>query len=144
VSSNILKGTITSFIVGFIFAVGLALAGMTQAQKIISFLNPWEWDPSLMFVMVGAIGVHIITYPLIRKRATPFFDVKWHVPTRSDITPRLIVGSALFGIGWGVGGFCPGPAITSLTSGDLRSLYFVIAMLVGMFVYKKTDRFLKF
>lgn len=132
-----------AFAVGFIFAIGLAVAGMTQPQKIINFLNPWEWDPSLLFVMLGAVGVHIISYPLVRKRASPLLETKWHVPTRKDVTSRLILGSALFGIGWGLGGFCPGPGVTSLASGDTRVILFVGAMLLGMYLFKQTEPYLK-
>ncbi len=116
---------------------------MTQPQKIIGFLNPWAWDPSLLFVMIGAVGVHILTYPLVRKRASPLLDAKWHIPTRKDVTIRLILGSSLFGIGWGLGGFCPGPGMTSLASGDLRVFIFVGAMLAGMILFKKTEPYLK-
>lgn len=139
----IVKQNTVSFIAGLIFAIGLAVAGMTQPQKIIAFLNPWGWDPSLMFVMVGAIGVHFITYRFTRKRTSPLLDTQWHVPTRNDITARLVIGSALFGIGWGVGGFCPGPGLVSLASGDARAFIFVGAMLVGMFLFKKTQPYLK-
>ena len=134
---------VSSFAVGFIFAIGLAISGMTQPQKIINFLNPWNWDPSLLFVMIGAVGIHIITYPLTKKRSSPLLDTKWYVPTRKDVTGRLIIGSALFGIGWGLGGFCPGPALTSLTSGDFRTILFVTAMLTGMILFKKTEPYLK-
>lgn len=134
---------VVSFFVGLIFSIGLAISGMTQPQKIIQFLNPWDWDPSLLFVMAGAVGVHIITYSLVRKRATPLFDSKWHVPTRKDITARLIIGSALFGIGWGLGGFCPGPGVVSLASFDQQPALFVGAMIAGMIIFKKTERYLK-
>lgn len=132
-----------SFTVGFIFAIGLAISGMTQPQKIIGFLNPWEWDPSLFFVMIGAVGIHIVAYPLVRKRTSPLLDTRWHVPTRKDVTTRLVLGSILFGIGWGLGGFCPGPGVTSLASGDLRAFLFVGAMIVGMILFKKTEPYLK-
>jgi uncharacterized membrane protein YedE/YeeE len=134
--------SIISFLAGLLFAVGLALAGMTQPQKIISFLDPWEWDPSLLFVMLGAVGIHIVAYPMVRKRSSPLFDTKWHVPSRKDLTTRLMLGSALFGMGWGIAGFCPGPALTSLFSADLRSALFVAAMLVGMVLFKKTEPYL--
>lgn len=132
-----------SLAVGFIFAIGLAVAGMTQPQKIINFLNPWAWDPSLLFVMLGAIGVHSLTYPLVRKRASPLLDSHWHVPTRKDVSSRLVLGSALFGIGWGLGGFCPGPGVASLASGHFQVFVFVAAMIVGMLIFKKTEPFLK-
>jgi uncharacterized membrane protein YedE/YeeE len=138
------KQNAVSFAVGLIFAVGLALSGMTQPQKIIAFLNPWDWDPSLLFVMAGAVGIHMFTYPLIKMRSSPLLDTKWHVPTRKDLTVRLILGSALFGIGWGLGGFCPGPGVTSLASGDLRVVLFVAAMIAGMMLFKKTESYLKF
>lgn len=131
-----------SFIVGFIFAIGVGISGMNQPQKIIGFLNPWDWDPSLLFVMVGAIGVHVLAYPLVRKRASPILDTIWYVPTRKDITKRLVLGSAIFGIGWGLGGFCPGPAVISLVTGDLRVSLFVSAMILGMILFKKTEHYL--
>lgn len=141
--SNFTKQNIVSFSVGLLFATGLAISGMTQPQKVIGFLNPWDWDPSLLFVMLGAVGVHLVSYPLIRRRASPLLDTKWHVPTRKDVTTRLIMGSALFGIGWGLAGFCPGPALTSLASGDIRSALFVGAMIFGMLLFKKTEPYLK-
>lgn len=141
--SNFTKQNAVSFVVGLLFATGLAISGMTQPQKVIGFLNPWEWDPSLLFVMLGAVGVHLISYPLIRRRSSPLLDTKWHVPTRKDVTTRLIVGSALFGIGWGLAGFCPGPALTSLASGDTRSALFVGGMIFGMTFFKKTEPYLR-
>ena len=139
-NSRILQQNFVSFFVGLLFAVGLALSGMTQPQKVIGFLNPWSWDPSLLFVMLGAVGIHIITYPLIKRRASPLLDSEWHIPTRKDITPQLILGSALFGIGWGLGGFCPGPGLVSLFSGDFRSVLFVTAMVLGMAFHSKSRR----
>jgi uncharacterized membrane protein YedE/YeeE len=132
-----------SFFVGALFAVGLAVSGMTQPKKIIAFLDPAAWDPSLLFVMLGAVGVHLVLYPLIRRRGSPLLDTQWHVPTRQDITPRLMIGSALFGIGWGLGGFCPGPALTSLVSGEVRTLVFVGTMILGMLLFRKTSPYLK-
>lgn len=140
--TNLIKQNAVSFAVGFIFAVGLAVSGMTQPQKIISFLNPWSWDPSLLFVMLGALGVHLISYPLVKRRPSPLLDTKWHVPTRNDITTRLMLGSALFGIGWGLAGFCPGPALTSLATGDFRVFVFVGTMIIGMLIFKRTERYL--
>lgn len=141
--SSLTKQNAISFAVGFIFAIGLAISGMTQPQKIIRFLNPWDWDPSLLFVMIGAIGIHIVTYPLARKKTSPLLDTKWHIPTRKDITNRLVIGSALFGIGWGLGGFCPGPGVTSLSFGDPQAILFTAAMLFGMLLFKKTEPYLK-
>ncbi|OQW55026.1 MAG: hypothetical protein A4S09_16985 [Proteobacteria bacterium SG_bin7] len=137
------KQNAVSFAVGFVFSIGLAVSGMTQPKKIISFLNLSDWDHSLLLVMIGAVGIHIIAYPLVKKRASPILDTKWYIPKREDVTARLILGSALFGIGWGLGGFCPGPGVTSLASGDLRAVLFVGAMLLGMILFKKTEPYLK-
>lgn len=141
--TQLAQRNIVSFAVGFLFAVGLAISGMTQPEKIIRFLNPWDWDPSLLFVMLGAAGFHLMTYPLVTKRASPLLDTRWHIPNRKDITPRLLIGSSLFGIGWGLGGFCPGPGVTSLASGELRPLVFVVSMLVGMILFKKIEPYLR-
>lgn len=142
-NTKILQQNAVSFFVGFLFAIGLAISGMTQPQKIISFLNPWQWDSSLIFVMLGAVGIHIISYPLIKRRPSPLLDTRWHIPTRKDVTSRLILGSAIFGIGWGLGGFCPGPGLTSLSFQDNSPVVFVVAMILGMTLFKKTERFLK-
>lgn len=138
-----MKQSAISFFVGLLFAIGLAVSGMTQPKKIIDFLNPSSWDPSLIFVMLGAVGFHLISYPLVRRRPSPLLDTKWHVPSRRDVTPRLILGSALFGVGWGLAGFCPGPALTSLAAGDLRSILFVGAMIFGMLLFRKTEPYLR-
>ncbi len=134
---------VVSFAVGLLFAAGLAISGMTQPQKVIGFLNPWEWDPSLLFVMLGAVGVHLVSYPLVKRKSSPLLDTKWHVPTRKDVTTRLILGSAIFGVGWGLGGYCPGPGVTSLASGDIRAILFVGTMILGMLLFKRTERYLK-
>lgn len=144
IKSDFAKRNLVSFVVGLTFGVGLVVSGMTQPQKIIAFLDPWNWDPSLLFVMMGAVGVHAAFYPMIRGRATPFLDTKWHIPDRNDLTFRLLVGSALFGIGWGIGGYCPGPGITGLANGGSDAFGFVSMMLLGMLVFKKIDPFIKF
>lgn len=136
---------LSAFAVGVLFSLGLGFAGMTQPQKVIGFLNVADWDPALFFVMAGAVGTHALLYPLVRKRQTPVFDATWHVPTRRDLSARLVIGSVIFGVGWGLAGYCPGPAVTalaSLASGDVRPLVFVASMVVGMVVFQKTARFL--
>jgi hypothetical protein len=131
---------LSPLIVGFLFALGLGISGMTHPEKVIGFLDFFgKWDPSLAFVMLGAVLFHFITYQIIRKRSKPLLDSQWHVPTKKKITPALIIGSALFGIGWGISGFCPGPAITSLASFELRPYLFVISMLAGMYLFKKIN-----
>lgn len=139
-----MKNSIVALLVGFIFAIGLGVAGMTQPAKVVGFLDVFgSWDPSLMFVMVGAIAVHFLTYKLIRKRTKPVFDIKWHVPTSQEITPALMVGAFLFGIGWGLGGLCPGPAITALASFEVRPFLFILSMVAGMYLYRLVDKKLK-
>ncbi len=131
---------ITALTMGILFAIGLGISGMTQPQKVIGFLDLFgQWDPSLAFVMIGAIGVHASMYRWIRKRSSPVLADQFHVPNRSDLTPPLLVGAALFGVGWGVAGFCPGPGLTSLASGNLASLVFVGGMVGGMLVFKISE-----
>lgn len=133
-----MKNSIVSFVVGIIFAIGLGVSGMTQPPKIAGFLNIFGlWDPSLLFVMIGAIGVHIIAYPLIRKRRLPVFVNEWQVPKNTKLTKSLVLGAFIFGIGWGLSGYCPGPGIVSLASLGSRPVLFVLSMLFGMFIFKK-------
>lgn len=127
----------SAFSAGLLFALGLGVSGMTNADKVIGFLNlAGDWDPSLAFVMVGAIGVHLLLYRTILKRKGPLFADRFHIPTRRDINPRLVGGAALFGIGWGLGGTCPGPGLISLMSGDSVSGVFVLFMVAGMLTHK--------
>ena len=130
----------TAFISGVVFAVGLGLSGMTQPAKVTAFLDfTGDWDPSLAFVMLGAIGVYATLYRFIRRLPSPFFSSTFALPTRTDINLRLVGGAALFGVGWGLGGFCPGPALTSLASGETSVMLFVASMLVGMYLYKLVE-----
>ena len=125
------------FLAGFFFALGLGVSGMTNADKVINFLNlAGDWDPSLAFVMVGAIGSHLVFYKLILKRRAPIFSDQFHIPGRKNIDGRLIAGSALFGLGWGLGGFCPGPGLVSSVGLGAEALVFTLAMLGGMLVFK--------
>ncbi len=129
-----------AFLSGFIFALGLGLSGMTQPQKVVGFLDVFgQWDPSLMAVMVGAIAVNAAYFWLLKpKTPHPVCAPSYQLPTVTRITPRLVLGSALFGIGWALAGFCPGPAVTALASFTLAPWLFVGAMLVGMAVYRLT------
>lgn len=132
------KQTAAAFVVGFVFALGLGISGMTQPEKVISFLRLGSgWDPSLMFVMLGAIPVHFVVYRFIKGKTSPLFDTKWHVPTSREINKPLIVGSLLFGLGWGLGGFCPGPAIASGGALQKEALVFLVTMTLGMLLYRK-------
>jgi len=133
---------VVAVVAGFVFAVGLAIGGMTKPAKVVGFLDfTGRWDASLLFVMAGAVAVHFVLYRLILKRKTPIFDEKFHLPTRRDLDGRLLVGAALFGLGWGLGGFCPGPALTGIASGA-NALVFVAAMLVAMWLFDVRARLL--
>lgn len=135
-----MTSSLSSFLAGIVFAVGLGISGMTQPAKVVGFLDLMgNWDPSLAFVMFGAIAVHALAYRLIRSRPTPIFAPAFAVPTRQDFDLRLVSGAVLFGIGWGLGGFCPGPAVTSLPSGHVSVLLFVVAMVAGMYLYTLVD-----
>lgn len=118
---------------GLLFGIGLVVGGMTLPSKVVGFLDfSGRWDPTLMFVMGGAVAVHALVYRLVRGRRAPIFAERFHLPTRADLDARLILGAAIFGVGWGLGGYCPGPAVTSLVSGQLEVIAFVGAMLGAM------------
>lgn len=124
---------LSALVVGLLFGLGLMLAGMTDPGKVIGFLDlAGTWDPSLAFVMGGAIAVGIGAFALARRRTVAFLGGAMHLPTARDIDARLLSGSLLFGIGWGLGGFCPGPALVSFATGNVKAIVFVIAMLIGM------------
>ena len=128
---------ISSFVGGLVFALGLGVSGMTDANRVLGFLNlAGDWDPSLAFVMVGAIGVHLLLHRLILKRQSPLFAGRFHIPTRRDMSPELLGGAALFGMGWGLGGFCPGPGLVSLMGHGSAAAVFVVSMLGGMLVHR--------
>ena len=132
------KQNISALIAGFLFALGLGISGMTDANKVLAFLTLNEnWNPALMPVMGGAIGIHLVFYRMVSKKASPFFAEKFHIPTSKDINLKLVLGSLLFGIGWGLGGICPGPGMVSIFSGATEILAFVAAMLVGMISWQK-------
>lgn len=126
-----------SIIAGLLFGLGLILSGMINPAKVQNFLDLFgNWDPSLAFVMGGAILVTLPGFWWVQKRATPIFGAKFQLPTRTDLDARLISGSAIFGIGWGLGGFCPGPAMTSFSIGSTGTFIFVASMLIGMIMAK--------
>lgn len=118
---------------GIIFGAGLALGGMTDPARVRGFLDVLgDWDPTLAFVMGGAVIVMMIAWPIQKRLAHPIFAEKFALPDRNDLTPRLITGSALFGIGWGIAGLCPGPGIAALVIEPVSAAIFIIAMLIGM------------
>lgn len=126
---------VVAFGTGALFAVGLAVSGMTKPSKVVGFLDvTGAWDASLAFVMIGAISVHLVAHRLILRRRSPLFDASFHLPTRKEIDPRLVAGAAIFGVGWGLGGFCPGPGLVNAGSGAANALVFVIGMTIGIVV----------
>jgi uncharacterized membrane protein YedE/YeeE len=131
-----MKALLTSFVSGMVFALGLGISGMTRPVKVIGFLDFFgAWDASLAFVMIGAIAVYFAAYRWSRKMPSPLLAPNFSLPKRSDLDAKLILGAAIFGAGWGLGGFCPGPALASLASGVPAVLIFVAAMLVGMWLH---------
>lgn len=132
-----MKANISSFAAGLLFAAGLALAQMTQPSRIIGFLDFFgTWDPTLMFVIGGAVGTYMLMFRIIKgSRQKPVFTEQFQIPTRTDIDKSLVIGAAVFGAGWALGGFCPGPGIVASVSGALPALLFVGTMIIGMYLY---------
>lgn len=128
---------------GLIFGIGLIVSGMSNPAKVLNFLDLFgTWDASLAFVMAGAIAVTAPGFALLtRNRSRPFFDTEFRIPDRSDLDTRLLSGAALFGIGWGLGGFCPGPALTALPIAASGTLIFVPFMLIGMWLARRSGGF---
>jgi uncharacterized protein len=127
------KQQLSAALAGALFGVGLLLSGMTQPSKVIGFLDVFgAWDASLAFVMLGAIGVHALGYRWVRRRSAPLFAKTFAVPTRRDLDAKLLIGAGLFGIGWGLSGYCPGPAVVSLASLGAGVLVFMAALALGM------------
>lgn len=123
---------------GIVFGFGLSLSGMLNPVRVQGFLDVFgNWDPSLAFVLGGAVVVAFIGVQVMKKMQHPAFDDSFHVPTNRKIDGPLVIGSALFGLGWGIGGFCPGPAVASLSVGIPQTILFVVAMLIGMTLYDR-------
>ena len=131
--------TAVAFGTGMVFALGLGLGGMTQPARIIGFLDvAGVWDPTLVFVLAGAVGSHMLAWLWIRRRRNPVFAYGFQIPRERLIDTRLVLGAVLFGVGWGIGGYCPGPAVTSVVSGQPVALAFVGAMLAGVALFDLT------
>jgi uncharacterized membrane protein YedE/YeeE len=130
----------SEFGVGLLFGWGLLISGMTD-PGVLGFLDlAGAWAPSLAFVMGGAVAVGVLAFAAARKRTRNFFGGALHLPNADDIDKPLLIGALLFGAGWGLAGFCPGPAIVSMAAGEPKALLFVVAMLAGMGVFEVTDR----
>jgi uncharacterized membrane protein YedE/YeeE len=132
---------ISEFVVGLMFGVGLMASGMTDPGKVIGFLDLFgAWDPSLALVMGGAVVVGFFAFALAKKRTTTFLGGALRFPTSTQMDKPLVIGSLIFGAGWGLGGFCPGPALVSMADGQSKAMLFVAAMLVGMVGFELMDR----
>ena len=131
--------------VGLVFGLGLLLSGMSDPAKVLNFLDlrgiaAGNWDPSLAFVMAGAVAVAFAGFRLVLRRSRPLFGEKFHLPTGRELDFRILSGPAIFGIGWGLAGFCPGPALTALGFGSGAAFIFVAAMLGGMWLARFIER----
>ena len=134
---------ITEFVAGLLFGLGLLLSGMSDPGKVLGFLDLLgTWDPSLALVMAGAILVGMLAFTVAKKRTMNFLGGALHLPTANQIDRRLVIGALLFGAGWGLAGFCPGPSLVSMFSGHPKAAVFVLAMVIGMLLYEAADRWI--
>lgn len=123
---------------GLLVGFGLTLSQMTDRERVLGFLDvAGAWDPTLIFVLGGAVGVTLLAFRFVLRMPQPLLSNDWHLPTRQDIDRPLILGSAIFGIGWGIAGYCPGPAITALTLGAWSPVLFLVSMAVGSLAYRQ-------
>lgn len=136
-----MRESAVAFLCGLLFALGLGVSGMTQPAKVTAFLDvAGHWDASLLFVMFGAIAVYAAGYRWAMKRSKPLWAEVFRVPAVRSVDKRLVLGSAIFGIGWGLVGYCPGPALTSLVSFRLEPALFVLSMMAGMALFEWSER----
>lgn len=132
-----LSGLVFTLGAGFVFGTGLWVSGMANPRKVLGFLDvTGAWDPSLMLVMGGALAVVLFGYRTVLRRPEPMFEKRFYIPARNDVDLRLIAGSAIFGAGWGIAGYCPGPALTALATLSNESILFVLAMIAGGFAHR--------
>jgi uncharacterized membrane protein YedE/YeeE len=136
---------VLQFIVGLVFGFGLLLSGMSDPAKVLNFLDlggiaSGHWDPSLAFVMAGAVAVTFAGFRFVLRRSRPLFAERFHLPTKRELDLRIVAGPAIFGVGWGLAGFCPGPALTALGFGSRAAVLFVAAMLTGMWLARFLGR----
>jgi len=131
----------TSLLAGLVFGLGLLVSGMGNPAKVLGFLDlAGRWDPSLAFVMGGAVAVGFVAFIFASKRTVSLIGLEMKLPTARHIDRRLVVGSTIFGLGWGIGGFCPGPALVALGMGEAKAITFVVAMLLGMGLFELLER----
>ena len=132
---------VTSFLAGLVFGIGLILSGMANPAKVLGFLDlAGKWDPSLVLVMGGAIAVGVVAFGIARKLTVSLIGLDMKLPSARGIDRRLVGGGLLFGVGWGIAGFCPGPALVALGMGEAKAAVFVMAMLAGMGIFELLER----
>jgi uncharacterized protein len=123
---------------GVLFGLGLAISQMVNPGKVLGFLDiAGDWDPSLAFVMAGAVGVAMLAFRFVLKRKQPILDSEFHLSRMTKVDRRVLVGSGVFGLGWGVGGYCPGPGFAALSTGSVEAIVFVAGMALGSFLYQR-------
>jgi uncharacterized membrane protein YedE/YeeE len=131
----------SALLVGLVFGMGLLVSGMANPDKVLSFLDlAGAWDPSLALVMGGAIGVGLVAFTIAGKRTSSLIGEPLRMPTKQSLDKRLVLGSLGFGIGWGLAGFCPGPALVAVGAGEIKAMVFVAAMLAGMGIFELLER----
>ncbi len=136
-----MKSAIASLFAGLLFGLGLIVSGMANPEKVLGFLDiAGLWDPSLAFVMGGAIIVGLLAFTVARKRTLSFLGFNMRVPGHSHIDKRLVIGGLLFGIGWGIAGICPGPGLVALGAGEIKAVVFVASMVAGMGIFELAER----
>ncbi len=134
---TVLRGA-SALLAGVVFGVGLTVAGMTDPRKVLGFLDvTGNWDPSLLLVLGGAVVLSAVSFFLIQKRGKPVFDTAFHLPPKARIDARLLGGAALFGVGWGLAGYCPGPAIAGIGLGNPEVLWAVPSIVAGVFLQRR-------
>lgn len=136
-----MKSALASLFAGLLFGFGLIVSGMANPEKVLGFLDiTGLWDPSLAFVMGGAVLVGLFAFAIARKRALSFLGFNMKVPAHTHIDKRLIIGGLMFGAGWGIAGFCPGPGLVGLGAGEIKAVVFVASMVVGMGIFEMVER----
>ena len=133
--------TFFAFLAGAVFGIGLIVSGMANPQKVLGFLDlAGAWDPSLMLVMGGAVAVGVVAFALARSRTASLIGLPMQLPAATQVDKRLVGGGLLFGVGWGLAGFCPGPALVALGMGEIKAVVFTVAMLAGMGLFELLER----
>lgn len=131
------KHLISALVVGLLFGLGLILSGLSNPAKVLSFLDIFgRWDPSLALVMASAIAIGLVTFKIVRGRTTSLLGDPMRLPSNEKVNTRVVIGSLVFGVGWGLVGFCPGPALVAFATGSMQPMVFVAAMVAGMAVFE--------